>query len=270
MQLKKYLEEIKRRLPDDDSTGEFNEVDSKLCKINPEYLEVYLFRELVVGFDDTETLSQSHSFIDKHTGNIYESTSTDDRVESNLIRGSIYHPDPGAVSLNANGTLRQPSFSVIELVLSFGADITSTDAFGENCMFSAVKAGNMNVLEFLLSYPSTKEVMLKHVNDANSSGSTLLMKAAASITPGHLQILDLLLRNGADVNRVDAWGRTALHIACYVGNTEAAKRLLSAGISATIFDGRGKCASFYATPENCYVSDTGQSFYNPSMGQLFN
>ena len=57
-------------------------------------------------------------------------------------------------------------------------------------------------------------------------GETPLLIAAAL---GHVEMVELLMAHGADVNARSATGWTALIAACNAGNTEIARMLLDAG-----------------------------------------
>ena len=73
--------------------------------------------------------------------------------------------------------------------------------------------------------------------------STLLMKASAG---GHLQLIDELLRRGADVNAQDDAGVTPLHAAAYMGYLAAVQRLLRAGTRTDVRNADGDTAGAWA------------------------
>jgi ankyrin repeat protein len=65
-----------------------------------------------------------------------------------------------------------------------------------------------------------------------TNGNTLL-NLAISVAPDEMQIVDLLLKGGADVNDGNDRGWTALHQAGYSNKPELARRLLAAGADPT-------------------------------------
>ncbi|HVY93878.1 MAG TPA: ankyrin repeat domain-containing protein [Bryobacteraceae bacterium] len=65
-----------------------------------------------------------------------------------------------------------------------------------------------------------------------TNGNTLL-NLAISVAPGEMQIVDLLLERGADVNQGNDRGWTALHQAGYSNKPDLARRLLAAGADPT-------------------------------------
>ena len=84
-------------------------------------------------------------------------------------------------------------------------------------MFKAVKNGNIDKVDEL--------------------GYTVLMWASCH---GRLDIVKLLLRNGADVNIIHRDGWTALIYVSYIGYLEIVKALLSRGADVNIIDKCGR------------------------------
>ncbi len=77
------------------------------------------------------------------------------------------------------------------------------------------------------------------VNGKEDGGLTALIIAASN---GDLAIVERLLRAGADADRQDRRGRTALMSAADAGQKEIVRRLLTAGASTTLRDAEGKTA----------------------------
>lgn len=65
-------------------------------------------------------------------------------------------------------------------------------------------------------------------------------------TRNSIEIAELLIKAGADVNARNQLGQTVLHIAARQRNVPLAKYLLSVGVDPTIRDTNGFNASFYA------------------------
>ncbi|XP_043466925.1 ankyrin-1-like [Leptopilina heterotoma] len=84
-------------------------------------------------------------------------------------------------------------------------------------LFLAVHNSDLNRVNTLLN----KKNLEKHVHDKR-----LLHVAAAR---GHLQIVDLLIKNGAEINVVDIKGRTPFYIALLQNKVEVAEFLLENG-----------------------------------------
>ena len=75
------------------------------------------------------------------------------------------------------------------------------------------------------------------VDKCDSDGFTALHRACAI---GDEDVVDVLLKNGASPDLADACGDTALHWACFCGHIEAVDTLLRAGADATIRSTDGK------------------------------
>ncbi|XP_077988569.1 uncharacterized protein LOC144443070 [Glandiceps talaboti] len=90
----------------------------------------------------------------------------------------------------------------------------------------AVENGDLSKLQSLLGKKGTSPTKLDH------EGKSAL-HAAAKL--GHLECLDFMLHNGADLMVIDNQGRTALHCASRAGHGESIERLLQYG--AAVFPG---------------------------------
>ena len=89
-------------------------------------------------------------------------------------------------------------------------------------LMSAVKKNDAATVTRLISQGAD-------VNELDANGDPPLIQAAYL---GHTEIVDLLLKAGADVTVVDPGMRaTALHAAAYAGRTEAARLLVQYGIA---------------------------------------
>ena len=88
-------------------------------------------------------------------------------------------------------------------------------------MLSAVEAGNTARLASILGY-------VRNINYANSLGQTALHKAARN---GRLDVVELLLLQGASIEATDFCNSTPLSIAAGKGHTSIVEPLLSKGAS---------------------------------------
>jgi ankyrin repeat protein len=74
----------------------------------------------------------------------------------------------------------------------------------------------------------------------NGDGNnTPLWFAVQGRQPADLEILEQLIRHGADINAQGEYGTTALHIACAWGQLEAVKYLVGKGADLAIQDADG-------------------------------
>ena len=127
-------------------------------------------------------------------------------------------------------------------------------------IFNAINAGNHKLVEVLVKNGAD-------INQLNSSGETplvvacdwpniieILLNANANpnigkMKPLHVytlynnlneQILDLFLKNGADINCIDMYGETPLHYAYMQGNKKIIDLLLKKGANMNIKNKQGK------------------------------
>ena len=78
------------------------------------------------------------------------------------------------------------------------------------------------------SRESLIEANKKSINESDASGNWPLIIAAYM---GHTKILELLLKNGAELSVLDpSMNATALHAAAYAGRSTSAKLLIEYGI----------------------------------------
>lgn len=99
-------------------------------------------------------------------------------------------------------------------------------------------------------YPKRKQI----VETLIRKGALLNEKNKDFLTPLHLaadhsyfEIMDLLLKNGADVNALDGLGQTALHRCARDDNDQACRLLLSYNIDPTIISLQGYTAAQLAS-----------------------
>jgi ankyrin repeat protein len=83
-----------------------------------------------------------------------------------------------------------------------------------------INASRVGAIEIISELLKDKEI---NVNVANEGGWTPLQEAAEN---GHLKIVQLLLTQGADIDKQDNMGRTALYWAAKQGRTEVVTLLL--------------------------------------------
>jgi ankyrin repeat protein len=114
---------------------------------------------------------------------------------------------------------------VLRLVDEAGADPTLTNRFGGTALIPASERGHVDVVRYLLN---ETDVDVDHVNNL---GWTALLEAIV-LGDGdapHQEVVDLLIENGADVDRADKDGVRPLTHARNRGQTGIARALEEAG-----------------------------------------
>ncbi|HUV08285.1 MAG TPA: ankyrin repeat domain-containing protein [Spirochaetia bacterium] len=133
----------------------------------------------------------------------------------------------------------------VRLLLERGADIAAADSLGQTVLMYAARGSGQK-------QGPVVRVLLKSGSDINagggSGGGTALIHATRAGNPHSAAVL---LSEGADVNHVDEYGRTALMIAA-PGDSSMVELLLKAGARVDMKDEDGRTALMHAVtePEN--------------------
>src|SRR4029079_9014086 len=93
----------------------------------------------------------------------------------------------------ASATSPIQSLAMIAAFLKAGADVNSRDEYGSTALSRASYRGNKDLVKLLLAQPGIK------LDQTNVDGETALMMAAEN---GHAEIVDMLLKAGADVSLI--------------------------------------------------------------------
>ena len=126
--------------------------------------------------------------------------------------------DPNTADSNGETPLMLASnLDIFKALLDAGAKVNAVDSNGDTALHEACRSyNNKEKVKLLLSAQDID------VNAKNKAEKTPLMLAVEG------DIIKALLDAGVKVNAVDSKGDTALHLACYYGNTERVELLLSA------------------------------------------
>jgi ankyrin repeat protein len=113
--------------------------------------------------------------------------------------------------------------------------INEKNEYGYTPFLIACYNGNAEMVEYLVD-------KIKDINGISKFGTPLM----AAVYKRDIPIITILLKNGADVNKTDEKGTTALHYATMFNNTEIAEQLINSGAKANIKDNTGKTAYDHA------------------------
>lgn len=132
----------------------------------------------------------------------------------------------------------------VKLLLESGANIKLTNRHGISSFMMACSNGYIEIAELLL----------KHGADIDKFGNGWNPITAAAMHDCQ-KIITFLLENGADINRANHRGETALMMVCRnaVGKKKAIKLLLAAGADVNAADKEGQTALMGLASEGGYT-----------------
>jgi ankyrin repeat protein len=111
---------------------------------------------------------------------------------------------------------------VVEYLLRKGANVQDDNNLGYYALYKAACNGDLDTVEALFNYGAQLDAVAPNSPD----GNTALLIA---VERGHGNVVDFLLRKGANVYRRNQKGHSALHIAARRGNLNNAKALINHG-----------------------------------------
>ncbi|XP_048241858.1 ankyrin repeat and sterile alpha motif domain-containing protein 1B-like [Haliotis rufescens] len=127
---------------------------------------------------------------------------------------------------------------VMKLLVGEGADVSLVDSKGDNILHLACLTGRMKVVKYVLSQG------LVNIDARGWRKQTAVMRAAWN---RHREVVKLLVSKGADVTLVDSKGENILHLACWKGQVEVVKYILSLNmVDINARNYRGRTATWMA------------------------
>lgn len=151
-------------------------------------------------------------------------------------------------SMGSAGPLHWAAYNdhdaLVKVLLALGSNINERDQHGYTPLLLAAMMGNILTVQVLLAHRAD-------INANNRNGDTAILLAAHH---GHVFIVQVLLNAGADVtaganiNKANLFGNTALHMAAIRENSAVFLALLGAGANLAIANNHGHTALQVATP----------------------
>ena len=108
---------------------------------------------------------------------------------------------------------------IVELLLRAGADKDKQDRLACSFAFAAADFGHKEIVRFYC------ELVLIKINKIIMA----ILLCIGLLCMGHIEIVEILLRAGADKDKQDGFGSTPLHTAAFHGHKEVVELLLRAG-----------------------------------------
>ncbi len=147
------------------------------------------------------------------------------------IIGKMFRPHTALTLAESKG-----HDDAVALLIAWGADITDyikDKSKAEKQFFKAVANNNKKALEALIG------AGFNNVNIKLHNNSSALLLATAQ---GHIELVELLLDKGADVNAKDKDGLTSLMVSISNGSIEIVQLLLARGADVNLIDDEGTTA----------------------------
>lgn len=137
-----------------------------------------------------------------------------------LDRGADYDSTKVSNSRMLQFAASSGSFRLFKMVLGKGKNLLSNSETNILIMRNAVSGGSTEIVNMLLA----KNIPIK--NEANSFGWTPLHFAASK---GHIQMIELLVKNGADLNSRSLSGKSAYNVAAEADQKETLELIKKLG-----------------------------------------
>ena len=222
--------------------GKINLAVKHKTTIRPFAFSLLIFTIISIGCGPaTENKSASHSQSDDATETLQASSS--DSTDGSDTANTSPENGRGVVSpqkFSDDAFLRAAhdgNMRIIELALSSGTDIDAQDPQGHNALHMAAFNGHTEVVTFLLGKG------LK-IDTPDGEGKTALIHASSG---PFAETASYLIEQGADVNVKDGTeGFTPLMMAAAEGQAEVVQVLLRAGADRDAMDVDGETAAIFA------------------------
>jgi len=138
---------------------------------------------------------------------------------------------------------------IVKCLLDNGADITIKNKRGQTAAFFAINSSNKEIVKLLIrSDPDL-------INNKDELGAKLLL---FGVKKGNLEIVELLLELGANVDHTNSKGETALFHAIKICDDEVAIQLMNKGANVNAQDMNGDTPVMIAVRldvfESCYMT----------------
>ena len=119
---------------------------------------------------------------------------------------------------------------LVEALIEAGADINTTSIQKMTALNYAINANNLDAIKLFIENGIDPDMVIDKYE------TTLLMWAAKN---GHNELVEVLIKAGADINKKDKIGESALITACFWEQPKIAKIIINAGGNVNITNNYG-------------------------------
>ncbi|XP_046550760.1 ankyrin repeat domain-containing protein 17-like [Haliotis rubra] len=107
---------------------------------------------------------------------------------------------------------------VVELLVDTGADVSLVDETGDNILHCACRGGDVEVVKYILS---------QNMVDIDSLGHEKKTPVMLAGQYGHKEVVEVLVKHGANLSLRDKVGDNILHLGCWKGHLDVVKYIVS-------------------------------------------
>ena len=199
-------------------------VDNKIVsEINHGYM-------ILVGFKETDTIDDIKLLVKKiiERGKI-GSFNTTDAVKENKTEMVRYLLENGFKigKYDLHQAVVNDNYDIVRLLIDHGTDADLENYYGETPFkLSVVYSKDIRIFKLLLNYSSV--------------GSSILYVCKHGSSPENIDMVDILIKSGADIEDRDNDGNTPLCLAAINGDLKLVRFLLNAGANKDVKNHSGK------------------------------
>ena len=153
---------------------------------------------------------------------------------------NIAHADGNTCLYNA--VQRYCSKDVLKAIINHGADVNATNKANNTALGCACSEGNIDAINVLLQAGADTNIAS---TDGNTCHYDAVRKGCSK------DVLEAIIKRGADVNATSKSNETALLNACWMGNENAISVLLNAGADPNIASADGYISLHGAIKKGC-------------------